>query len=72
VEVANSRKHLFDETGTFCFGIVVVRLFVEAIEELSSNAKLLYEINFRVTLVYFFQPNNVRVIQLQQRDESQV
>ena len=69
VQVPNSTEHLFDKLGTFCFGVVVIRLLVEAIEELSSDTQLLDKVDFCMTLVHLLQTNNVRVIQLAHNED---
>ena len=67
MQVADSRQHLFDETGTFGFRVTIVRLLIEANKEFTTEAEFLDEANFRMTLVDFFETNNVGVIQLQTR-----
>lgn len=43
---------------------MVVGLLIETVKELSTHTKLLNKVNFRVTLVNFFETNNVGMIKL--------
>jgi hypothetical protein len=45
-------------------GIVIIRLFVETIEEFSSEAQLLNQINFGMGLVNLLESDDVGMVQL--------
>ena len=62
VQIPDRTQHLLHKSGTFAFRVVVVGLFIETIKQFPSETKLLYQIDLRVTLVHFLQPNNVRVV----------
>mmetsp|Transcript_11202 Transcript_11202/g.23601 ORF Transcript_11202/g.23601 Transcript_11202/m.23601 type:complete len:233 (-) Transcript_11202:570-1268(-) len=64
MNVSNGAEHLLDESGTLGLGVVVVGLFVEAIEQFSTLAYLLNKIDFGVRFVDFFETDNVGMIQL--------
>lgn len=64
MEIAHGAEHLLDEPCTLGFRIMVVRLLVEAIKELPTETKLLHQIDLTDTLVDFFEPDNIGMIQL--------
>mmetsp|Transcript_14198 Transcript_14198/g.25325 ORF Transcript_14198/g.25325 Transcript_14198/m.25325 type:complete len:272 (-) Transcript_14198:401-1216(-) len=64
VNVTHTAQHLLNQSRTLRLGIMIIRLLVQTIEQLSPQTKLLHQINLRMTLVHLLQPHDIRVIQL--------
>jgi hypothetical protein len=64
VKVSNRTQHLLDQARTLRFGIVIIGLFVEAIEQIPAVTQLLDNIDFVGAFVHFVNPHNIGMIQL--------
>mmetsp|Transcript_21975 Transcript_21975/g.36369 ORF Transcript_21975/g.36369 Transcript_21975/m.36369 type:complete len:244 (+) Transcript_21975:2813-3544(+) len=64
VQIPHCTQHLFDQSSTLSFRVMVVRLLIQSIKQLSAKAKFLDEVNFIVAFVHFFEANNVWMIKL--------
>jgi hypothetical protein len=62
VEVPDRAEHLLDQASALGLGVVVVRLLIQSIEQLASEAQLLDQVYFRVALVHFLEADDVRVV----------
>mmetsp|Transcript_15544 Transcript_15544/g.44868 ORF Transcript_15544/g.44868 Transcript_15544/m.44868 type:complete len:146 (+) Transcript_15544:193-630(+) len=64
VQITHSTQHLFHQASTFSLCVVIIRLLIQTVKEFTSDTKFLHKINLRMTFVYFFQTNNIRVVEL--------
>ena len=64
MQVANRRQHLLDQSGTLGFRVMIIGLFVQAIEKLSAETQLLYNIYFIGGFIHLFDADNVGMIKL--------
>jgi hypothetical protein len=64
MQIAHGRQHLLDEARTLRFGIVIIGLFVETIEQIAPVAEFLDNIDFVGAFVDFVNPHNVGMIEL--------
>mmetsp|Transcript_8656 Transcript_8656/g.15623 ORF Transcript_8656/g.15623 Transcript_8656/m.15623 type:complete len:306 (+) Transcript_8656:2152-3069(+) len=64
VQIPDGTQHLFDQTSTFGFRVMIVGLFIQSIKEFTTQTQLLYQIDFRMTFIDFLQSYNVGMIQL--------
>lgn len=64
VQVPDRRQHLLDEPRALRLGVVVVRLHVEAVEQVSPDAELLDDVDLVRRLVHLVDPDDVGVVEL--------
>ena len=62
VYVSHGGEHFLDEAGALGFGVVVVGLLVEAVEEFAAFAYFLDQVDFGVGFVDFLEADDVGVI----------
>lgn len=64
MNIPHTTKHLLHQPRTLRFRIMIIRLFVQPIEQFSPQTQFLHQINLAVRFVHLLQSHYIGMIEL--------